>query len=148
MVEIKQLPLLPTLYTLKDLFEQHWEEVYGQTQRKVDIDFAVYGQMEQSDAAFGLFAFYDGLIVGYSVNVIAPNVHSKGHVTCNNDALYVDPLFRDTPLGIRLIKKTVEHAKGKGADMMAWNSPLSSPLRKILERLDYAPLEVVLVKEI
>jgi hypothetical protein len=51
-------------------------------------------------------------------------------------------------LGIRLIKKTVEHAKGKGADMMAWNSPLSSPLRKILERLDYAPLEVVLVKEI
>lgn len=148
MVEIQQLPLIPTLYELTDLFEQHWEEVYGKTDRKVAIDFPMYGTMEDAGAAFGLFAFYNGLIVGYSVNVIAPNVHSVGHKTCNNDALYVDPLFRDTPLGIRLIKNTATKAKELGADMMAWNSPLSSPLRKILERLGYIPLEVVLVKEI
>jgi GNAT superfamily N-acetyltransferase len=148
MVEIKQLPLIPTLYELKDLFEQHWEEVYGKTGRKVDIDFPTYGKMENAGAAFGLFGLYDGLIVGYSVNVIAPNVHSAGHLTCNNDALYVDPLFRDTPLGIKLIKNTQSKAKELGADMMGWNSPLNSPLRKILERLGYTPLEVVLVKEI
>jgi GNAT superfamily N-acetyltransferase len=149
MVEIKQLPLIPTLYELEDLFEDHWEEVYGQdTDRKVSIDFPLYGTMEDAGSAFGLFAFYDNLIVGYSVNFLGPNVHAAGGITCTNDALYVDPLFRDTPLGIRLIKGTSNKAKEFGADMMTWNSPMDSPLGKILARLGYRPMEVVYCKEI
>lgn len=148
MVEIKQLPLIPTVYELNDLFEQHWEEVYGTTKRKVVIDFPIYKRMEEAGLAFGLFALYDGLIVGYSVNFIGPNVHSAGGLTCTNDALYVDPLFRDTPLGIKLIKHTADRAKQVGADLMTWNSPLDSPLGKILQRLNYVPLETVYCKEI
>jgi GNAT superfamily N-acetyltransferase len=148
MVEIKQLPIIPTAYELVDLYEQHWEEVYGKTDRKVEIDFPIYKQMEDMGLAFGLFAYYDNLIVGYSINLLGPNVHCAGGLTCTNDALYVDPLFRDTPLGIRLIKKTADTAKKSGADLMTWNSPLNSPLGKILQRLGYLPMETVYCKEI
>jgi len=148
MIDILEQKILPTAYSLKELFEQHWEEVYGITNRKANIMLDVYGKMEEVGMAFGLFAYYDMHIVGYSINFLAPNIHSAGHISCNNDALYVDPFFRDTPLGLRLIKRTEEKAKMKGADMMCWNAPLNTNLIKILPRLKYNAVEQVFIKEI
>jgi GNAT superfamily N-acetyltransferase len=148
MIDIKCQPILPTAYDLKDLFEQHWEEVYGTSKRKANILLDVYGKMEEAGLAFGLFAYFDMAIVGYSICFIAPNIHCAGHISCNNDALYVDPLFRDTSLGLKLIRKTESMAKSKGADLMCWNAPLNTNLIKILPRLKYEALEQVFIKEI
>lgn len=148
MIDILEQKILPTAYKLKDLFEAHWNEVYGMTDRKADIMLDMYGALEDAGMAFGLWAYYDMQIVGYSINFISPNIHSRGHISCNNDALYVDPLFRDTPLGLRLIKRTEEKAKGKGADLMVWNAPLNTNLIKILPRLKYTAVEQVFLKEI
>jgi len=146
---IKHLPLNPTLLGLQDLFEQHYEEVYeGRNPFPPNPDLDMYERMESVGMAFGLFAFYEEIIVGYSVNFLAPNMHSKGFVTCNNDVLFVDPLFRDTPLGIRLIKETEKYAKSQGAALMVWNTPLNTSLVKILPRLGYNPIEAVMCKEI
>jgi len=146
---IKQLPLDPTLYGLQDLFAQHYDEVYeGRNPFPPAPDFDMYAKMESIDMAFGLFAYYEEIIVGYSVNFLAPNMHSKGFITCNNDVLFVDPLFRDTPLGLRLLKETEKHAKSKGASLMVWNTPLNTSLVKILPRLGYNKIEEVHAKEL
>jgi GNAT superfamily N-acetyltransferase len=97
---------------------------------------------------FGLFAYYEDIIVGYSVNYIAPNMHSRGFFTCNNDVLYVDPLFRDTSLGLKLMKQTEKAGKNKGANLMVWNAPTNTSLVKILPRMGYKPIEVVMCKEL
>ena len=148
MIEILEHKILPTAYELKDLFEQHWDEVYGHTNRKANIMLDLYGKLEDAGVAFGLWAYYDMAIVGHSINFLAPNIHSAGYISCNNDALYINPLFRDTPLGLRLIKKTEQRAKEKGADMMCWNAPMNTNLIKILPRLKYEPVEQVFIKEI
>lgn len=148
MIDILEQKIVPTARGLKDMFNSHWEEVYGISSRKANIMLDVYGAMEDAGLAFGLWAYCDLHIVGYSINFIAPNIHSAGHISCNNDALYVDPLFRDTPLGLRLIKRTEEKAKGKGADLMCWNAPLNTNLIKILPRLKYQAIEQVFIKEI
>jgi GNAT superfamily N-acetyltransferase len=146
---IKELPLDPTLYGLQDLFEQHFEEVYqGANPFPPKPDIEMYGKMESVGMAFGLFAYYEEIIVGYSVCFLAPNMHSRGFLTCNNDVLFVDPLFRDTPLGLRLIKETEKKAKEKGASMIVWNTPLNTSLVKILPRLGYNCIEAVHAKEI
>lgn len=146
---IKELPLIPTLYGLEDLFEQHHDEVYGgKNPFPLALDYDMYGRMESVDMAFGLFAYYEEIIVGYSVCFLSPNLHSREFVSCNNDALFVDPLFRDTPLGLKLIKATEKKAKEKGASLMVWNSPFNTSLVKILPRLGYNCIEAVYAKEI
>jgi len=148
MIDILEQKIIPVATNLKDLFEQHWEEVYGVTERRANIMLNIYGAMEDAGMAFGLFAYFDMQVVGYSINFISPNIHSAGRISCNNDALYVDPFFRDTPLGLRLIRKTEQRARDKGADMMVWNAPLNTNLIKILPRMKYKAIEQVFIKEI
>lgn len=149
MIDIKELPVMPTILELGDLFEQHWDEVYnGDNPFPPKPDYEMYQQIQDVGMTFGLFAYYGDVIVGYSVNHIMPNLHSRGFFTCNNDVLYVDPLFRDSPLGLKLMKQTEKKGKEKGASLMVWNAPFNTNLVKILPRLGYKPLEVVMCKEI
>lgn len=148
MIDIKELSV-SELRGLEDLFRQHYDEVYnGSNPFPLAPDYDMYERMEAAGMCFGLFAFYEEVIVGYSINYIAPMMHSRGFFTFNNDVLYVDPLFRDTPLGLRLIKRTEKLGKEKGANLMVWNAPTDTSLVKILPRLEYKPLEAVMCKEL
>lgn len=147
MIELKVEPLFPNLDTLKDLFEIHWEEVYGdRNPQPCNIDLDQYRLLEQAGISIGVFAYYDGVIVGYSVNVLSPNMHSKGNISCSNDALFVDPAFRNTPLGIRLMNKTEEEALKRGASMMVWYAPYGMQMDKILNKKKYTLQEQVYSK--
>jgi GNAT superfamily N-acetyltransferase len=146
---IKRLPLFPTLYELEDLFKLHFEEVYGDTNPfPPKVWYEQYEALEKAGMAFGLFALYEDVIVGYSVNFVMPNLHSKGFYSCINDVLFIDKAFRNTPLGLKLIKKTEQEAVNIRCSMMGWSSPEGSSLGPILERLGYPKRETVYFKEI
>lgn len=146
MIEIKLEPLFPNLATLTDLFKLHWKEVYGEDSCEIDLD--QYKLIENAGISMGMFAYYEEVIVGYSVNMIVPNMHAKGKKVCVNDALFVDPAFRNTPLGFRLIKRTEEEALHRGASRMVWYAPINTSLGKILTKKKYKLEEEVFSKEL
>jgi GNAT superfamily N-acetyltransferase len=147
-MNIKELPV-STLRGLEDLFEQHYDEVYnGSNPFPLAPDYDMYERMEAAGMCFGLFAFYEEIIVGYSISYLAPMMHSRGFFTCNNDVLFIDPLFRDTTLGLKLMKETEKKGKSKGAKLMVWNAPDTTNLVKILPRLGYKPMETIMCKEL
>lgn len=147
MIEIKVEPLFPNLSTLTDLFKLHWDEIYGNDNpQSCDIDLDQYKLIQDAGISIGLFAYYEDVIVGYSINMIIPNMHSKGNKTCVNDALYVDPAFRTTPLGLRLMNRTEEEASSRGASRMVWYAPVGTSMNKILTKKKYKHEEEVFSK--
>lgn len=148
-IEIKAGRLFPYLETLEDLFQQHYDEVYGGSNPyPLDLNWEQYRTIDEVGMGLGLFAYYDDIIVGYSVNILAPTFHSKNVSSCTNDALYVDPVFRDTPLGLRLIKETEKEAAARGANVMLWYAPLDSSLEKILQKKKYRAWECIYSKNL
>lgn len=134
------------LVYMRELWKMHWKEVYGTDD--VNIWEEHYIACEKTGMLLTLFAYYEDVIVGYSVNFIAPNLHKKPHITCTNDALYVDPVFRDSSLGLKLIKETEVKGKERGASLMVWHAPINTNLIHILPRRKYKTEEMVFSKEL
>lgn len=149
MIDIVQLPLYDSMSQIDHLFKAHFEEVYGTSNPfPPDPWIEQYDAIEKLGMAFGLFVVDDEEIVGYSLNFVQPNLHSRGFTSCVNDVLYIRPESRIGTTAVRLIKATVEKAKDKNASLMTWSSPVGSPLGKVLERMGYRPKETIYFKEI
>lgn len=147
--EIKVGKIFPSAYELADLYKDNFEEVYGSNlPYPLDVNWGQFEKMDELGLGLGLYAYYEGVIVGYSINILTPSLHSKNVVSCTNDVLYVDPIFRDTSLGLRLIKETEEAAKERGADVMFWFAPIDSPLDKILQRKKYKRWDTIYSKDL
>ena len=97
-------------------------------------DWNRYLDIEAVGKLLVLVAYADGAIVGYSLNVIDSNIHYADLVVCNNTVLFVLPEHRASPLGLRLMKRTREHAKAYGAAVVVWHAKEHSSLSKLLSR--------------
>lgn len=139
--------MFPNLDTLSDLFQLHWDEIYaGTNPQPCVIDLDQYRLIEAAGISIGLFAYYEDVIVGYSINMLVPNMHSKGNKTCVNDALFVDKEFRNTPIGLRLMRATEDEAIRSGASRMVWYAPVGTSMNKILIKRQYKHEEEVFSK--
>lgn len=144
--KIEEGSFAENILIMRDLWKLHWLEVYGNEDGNIWEEH--YLACEKAGMLLSLFAYVEGVLVGYSINFLAPNLHRKPLITCTNDALFIDPVFRDGPLGLRLIKATEKKGKEKGANQIVWHAPLNTNLVHILPRLKYEPAEMVFRKEL
>lgn len=130
-----------------ELFDEHWEEIARNKEVMIlKPDYQKYRALEEIGACKSLIAYYDGKLVGYSINFIQPHMHYSDLVICYNDIVYTDPAYRSKPVGLRLLKETEKKAKEWGARMMLWHVKPDTPMFKIMPRLAYNLGEVIYSK--
>lgn len=131
------------------LQRQHWEEVARNKEVMVlNPDVAQYQRLQDLGMLFGIFAYDGDEIVGYSVNVLAVNMHYSELLIAQNDILYLAPAHRGGRLGIHMMKKTEEYAALRGARMMIWHAKEGTPLNNILPRMGYGVQDVLFSKQL
>lgn len=132
-----------------ELMHEHWDEIVKRKNLfKVNPDNSAYEYIEKSGNSFTLICEIDNKIVGYSINIMHPNLHFKDVMMCDNDVIFVSKKYRNTSIGIKLIKETERIAKEKGCDIMAWHAKPNTPLAKILPRLNNSLHEHIFTKEL
>lgn len=147
-LNIIQAPLPDDFSMFDELIQEHWEESAKNKQLMVLApNYDVYRDLEAKGNLVNLFAFVDGKVVGYSVNILTPHLHYKNLLTSMNDIIFISKPYRDTPLGLRLIKQTEIACKAAGAKLMMWHAKENTPLEKILER-KYNVQDIVFSKEL
>jgi predicted GNAT superfamily acetyltransferase len=123
------------LSCLSHLFKEHWEE---STENKLPLvlapDFSKYRALKEAGCLVTLFAYADDEVVGYSWNFLYPHLHHSKSICGYNDILFVRPAYRQSPLGMRLIKETERVIKEKGGTFMFWYAKEGTKLAKILRR--------------
>jgi GNAT superfamily N-acetyltransferase len=93
----------------------------------------------------------DGTIVGVLVAIIGPFVFNPAFTVGTEIALYVTPKYRQTKLGLQLIKQAEFIAKQKGVKYFNLVSLVGKTLKdphSLYERLGYAKTETAYMKEI
>src|SRR5262245_35044439 len=110
-LEIRSLPVSEFEQAVS-LHRGHWQEVAEHRDVMVLApDWLRYMALEQKGLLLSLGAYVDGVLVGYSVGVVAPHMHYRDLLYYQNDVLYVSPSHRRGRLGMRLILETEQEAK-------------------------------------
>ena len=110
-------------------------------------DFNRYRIIEAAGVLLSIAAVVNGVLVGYSINMVAPNMHYGDLVVCQNDVLYVKPEFRGG-VGGPLMKMTEILAKDRGARMMVWHAKPDTALEGVLPHMGYEVQDIMFSKEL
>lgn len=134
---------------IASLVEEHWQETASHKEiRSLNIPIDRYETLENVGCLLSLFVIDDGEIVGYSINVIAEDLHAADTIKAQNDAIFVKSTHRKTRAGMMLMSATEKAAKDMGASLMIWHAKPGSKLDAILERNGYGVLDVLYSKRL
>lgn len=149
MVEIRESTVDEMLAHAGQLFAEHWDEIALNKQVMVlKPDEARYRSMEASGGMLILAAFVDGELVGYSVNFVIHHLHYADLCVCSNDLLFIAQSHREGGLGIRLMRRTEEVARARGARLVLWHAKPNTPLATMLPRMGYGVQDIIFSKEV
>lgn len=131
------------------LLEENWEAVAKNKQiMLLSPDREKYLNLSKNNQLICLAAKIDGVMVGYSVNILQYHLHYSNLFFCNNDVIFLCEDLRNTPLGLRLIKQTEKAAKAKGAKLMLWHAKEGTSLDKLLPKMGCKVQDIIYSKEL
>ena len=107
-----------------------------------------YLAMEKANMLLILAAYEHGQMVGYSLNIVGNHLHYADLVYAHNDLLFLHKDYRNTPIGLKLIRQTEKAAKERGARLMLWHAKEGTSLDKIMPRLKYNVQDIMYSKEL
>lgn len=135
------------LNNFEELFKEHWDEVAKNKSLMVlKPDRERYLGLEASGNLVTLFAYHGDEIVGYSCNIVSTHLHYSDLLCGYNDVLFIREDHRNSPLGLRLIKRTELELKNRGVKLILWHAKQNSTLDKILPRLKCDVQEIIYSK--
>lgn len=142
---------IPREIVASEWIERAWpllEEHYAELATAPEImllkpDVERYQALEAAGNIFAIGMFDGDHLVGYSVNILARNLHYGDLLMAQNDLLFVTRSHRKGMTGVRLIAATENMARAKGAEMMLWHAKPGTTLDRMLPRLGYEPFETL-----
>lgn len=131
------------------LLEAHWHESARNKHLMVlKPDVARYQSLEAAGALLSLVAYVEETIVGYSVNIVTPHLHYADLLCAHNDVLFVAKEYRESVLGLKLIRETERAARARGAHLMLWHAKEATALANILPKMGCTVQEIIYSKEL
>lgn len=120
---------------LQPLLEEHYEELATDKVRmKLAPRWEIYRAAYDTDTFFPLIARKSGQLVGYHGIFVHPHLHYRDLVVAESDVLWVRPDLRNGPLTGRLLLRSAELARQKGAQVFVWRTKPVRELEKVLAK--------------
>lgn len=131
------------------LLEAHWHESARNKHLMVlKPDVPRYQALEAAGSLLSLVAYADDQIVGYSVNIVTPHLHYADLLCAHNDVLFVAKEYRESALGLKLIRDTERAARARGVHLMLWHAKEDTALSNILPKMGCRVQEIIFTKEL
>lgn len=107
----------------------------------------VYDAIEQVGCLLVLAAYDGDEMVGYSANILAPNMHYADVFQCQNDVLFTTPSARGRT-GLDLIAATEKAARESGCQVVLWHAKPGTALDKLMQAKGVRVQDIVYMKEL
>ncbi len=78
-----------------------------------------------------------GRLIGYFVSIVMRGLHYQQTTLAINDIMYIDPAYRGSTVGYRMIRGAKADLKNLGADILTIHMKTDYPFRSLLEKLDF-----------
>jgi len=132
---------------IKPLLVMHWAELahYG------DIKLEPKWEFYRTNPIVRVYTARDGgALAGYGVFFIHPAIHYASSIQAVQDIFFVDPLYRGTRVGYRLLKFCEEQARAEGAQAIYHHvkTAHASVFAPLLGHLNYEPVDLIYAKRL
>lgn len=107
----------------------------------------VYDALEQLGTLIVLAAYEGDEMVGYSANILAPNLHYSDVFMCQNDVLFTVPHARSR-VGLSLIRATEKAARESGCQIVLWHAKPGTALDKLMALKGSKVQDIIYMKEL
>lgn len=133
---------------MKALLEKQVEELTTHKDiMKLSPDFDSYKHLADRDLIYGVYAYLDGDLIGYSLNILSNHMHYADLICAVNDILFVDKNYRKSGIGKKIMDKSEEEAKNRGAGVFLQKAKPNTPLYNLLDKAeDYSVQEITFLK--
>ena|SRR3990167_5974224 len=151
-VIFNEIPIRVVFPLLEEYFKQHWIEC-GQVNGpdKLEIDYELYGRMEDIGHYKGFFAQdSEGNLIGYVSTVLATGMHHKNDLYAETDCFYLDPKYRSKGIGYQLIQyaeRTLKDKYGVGFLRITVNAN-KKDIVPLIEKMGFAECDIVYQKKL
>lgn len=146
MVSVAIVNPADVLLSVRDLVDANWQETGFDFDFNPDVE--TYRKLHDAGLMFAVAAFVDECIVGYCSVAVVGHPHNPSVKVASNDALFVDPGYRNGLLSGRLINSAVREARRRGATRFTWHCRAGTDFADMLMRHGYKPVDIVVMKEI
>lgn len=124
------------------LIQDHFNEVYpARNTYDLDMDWEIYGKLEDLGLLKIFTARDAGNLVGYLWVIVSPNIHSKGTHTAQDDGLFVAKPYRGTSVAVRLVQFVEKCLKEDGFKTFHIVGTEEHPIDKLVGRMGYNKIE-------
>lgn len=134
---------------VSSLLEMHSQELNLDKELQVlNPDWEMYRLATDLGKMFTLEARVNGVLVGYSANVLQNHPHYKDLRVSSNDVLFLHPDYRGSSVGGRLLLATERTAKEHGAQAHSWHAKPGTALDAILSNSGYRVQDIIYTKRL
>lgn len=135
---------------VEDLLKLHWDE--SSRNKHVMVlkpDWDAYLNLDKLNRLVTLLAVDNNdEIIGYSCNILSQHIHYADLSVAYNDVLFLHPDYRNSSIGLKLIKETEKKCKERGAQLFLWHAKQNTALDAILPRMGCKVQEIIYSKEL
>jgi hypothetical protein len=124
----------------------HWKEVAHYPDLELTPDRDAYAQLEARGLVRVFTARRDGLLIGYALFIVTPNLHYKQVLQANQDVVYIQPDQRGT-MPLRFLQFCEDQLFAEGCDVICQHGKAKHPqLARLLTHMGYDTMDVLHVK--
>ena len=118
------------------LLDKHYEEIaqFKEVQ-KLDPDWDVYYRIEKQGKLWVMTARLDGEMIGYIVMMLTNDMHYRALLRATEDIHFILPEYRKGILGYKMLAKTKQAMKEKGANTVTFRTKADANHGLLFERL-------------
>lgn len=113
-----------------------------------DPDLPRYQAMQAAGAARWLGAFDGERMVGYSTLFISPHMYNASVLCAFNEALFVEPEYRNSSAAYKLWRAVERLASDLGCKLIYWHLSVHSKMPKMMVKRGYREADIVMEKEL
>ena len=146
MIEVREGSLADNIDKMDALFTANWQETGFDFPLKLDKER--YKQFEALGILVIVGAFVGDEVVGYSLASALPHPFNPEIVFCNSDVLFLLKEYRQSSAGARLMAKTKEVARARGAKKIFWHARGDTDFAGMLRKRGFHLADEVFMEEL
>lgn len=132
---------------IKPLLQEHYEEIARHKDKiKLNPNYDLYRIMDEQGLIHVVTVRDDGVLVGYFICMVMPNLHYQDCVMAVNDILFVGKSYRKGSLAMKMLKYAEKTLRERGVDKVLINMKLAHDFGVLLKRMGYIEIERVYEK--
>ena len=128
----------------------HWNEVTAHVDIPLEPDREKYIALDEAGCVLNVTARLDGILIGYIIFLVMPNMHYKASLQAHQDAFFVNKANRRTMLGagLGLLKKSEELLIDRGVQLVHQHVKVYKDFSPMLLKLGYKHVENIYQKRL